>query len=154
MVVYVCLLVWVLLFLFIAIYRQDFQTELFKFQSMVSVFDKCMAMYVYVMLYIFMKYFLGLEIIRHSFCRYIAWILVAAVYHLPSFQSMGVDMRMNLSLFFSIYVSSILFLFVFHVIFLGLWYIGFVSRVAGKRPEVLTILQNCAVSLEYDCLCP
>ncbi|WVY91769.1 hypothetical protein V8G54_037283 [Vigna mungo] len=76
---------------------------------------------------------------------YIAWILVAAVYHLPSFQSMGVDMRMNLSLFLTIYLSSILFLLVFHIIFLGLWYIGFVSRVAGKRPEILTILQNCAV---------
>ncbi|KAF5444986.1 hypothetical protein F2P56_034076 [Juglans regia] len=76
---------------------------------------------------------------------YIAWILVAAVYHLPSFQSMGVDLRMNLSLFLTIYVSSILFLIVFHIIFYGLWYIGLVSRVAGKRPEILTILQNCAV---------
>ncbi|KAG5543415.1 hypothetical protein RHGRI_016222 [Rhododendron griersonianum] len=76
---------------------------------------------------------------------YIAWILVAAIYHLPSFQSMGVDMRMNLSLFLTIYLSSILFLLVFHVIFLGLWYIGLVARVAGKRPEILTILQNCAV---------
>ena len=53
----------------------------------------------------------------------------------------------------TIYLSSILFLLVFHIIFLGLWYIGFVSRVAGKRPEILTILQNCAVSLEDDCLC-
>ncbi|KAG2663747.1 hypothetical protein I3760_16G048000 [Carya illinoinensis] len=76
---------------------------------------------------------------------YIAWILVAAVYHLPSFQSMGVDLRMNLSLFLTIYVSSILFLIVFHIIFYGLWYIGLVSRVAGKRPEILTIIQNCAV---------
>lgn len=71
---------------------------------------------------------------------------MAAIYHLPSFQSMGVDMRMNLSLFLTIYLSSILFLLVFHVIFLGLWYIGLVARVAGKRPEILTILQNCAVS--------
>ncbi|KAJ8762281.1 hypothetical protein K2173_007438 [Erythroxylum novogranatense] len=76
---------------------------------------------------------------------YIVWILLAAVYHLPSFQSMGVDLRMNLSLFLTIYVSSILFLLVFHIIFYGLWYIGLVSRVAGKRPEILTILQNCAV---------
>ncbi|KAF3440609.1 hypothetical protein FNV43_RR18893 [Rhamnella rubrinervis] len=58
---------------------------------------------------------------------------------------MGVDLRMNLSLFLTIYVSSILFLLVFHIIFLGLWYIGLVSRVAGRRPEILTILQNCAV---------
>lgn len=71
---------------------------------------------------------------------------MATIYHLPSFQSMGVDMRMNLSLFLTIYLSSILFLLVFHVIFLGLWYIGLVARVAGKRPEILTILQNCAVS--------
>ena len=56
-------------------------------------------------------------------------------------------MRMNLSLFMTIYVSSILFLLVFHLIFLGLWYIGLVSRVAGKRPEFLTIFQNCAVSI-------
>ncbi|KAG9450957.1 hypothetical protein H6P81_010922 [Aristolochia fimbriata] len=76
---------------------------------------------------------------------YVAWIVIAAVYHLPSFQSMGVDMRMNLSLFLTIYFSSVLFLLVFHIIFLGLWYIGLVARVAGKRPEVLTILQNCAV---------
>ncbi|CAA2996146.1 uncharacterized protein LOC111408811 [Olea europaea subsp. europaea] len=58
---------------------------------------------------------------------------------------MGVDMRMNLSLFLTIFVSSILFLLVFHVIFLGLWYVGLVARVAGKRPAILTILQNCAV---------
>ncbi|KAL7207855.1 hypothetical protein ACSBR1_029745 [Camellia fascicularis] len=76
---------------------------------------------------------------------YIAWILVAALYHLPSFQSMGVDMRMNLSLFLTIFVSSILFLLVFHVIFVGLWYVGLVARVAGKKPEILTIIQNCAV---------
>ncbi|XP_010664589.1 uncharacterized protein LOC100267859 isoform X2 [Vitis vinifera] len=58
---------------------------------------------------------------------------------------MGVDMRMNLSLFLTIYVSSILFLLVFHIMFLGLWYIGLVARVAGKKPEILTIIQNCAV---------
>ncbi|EEF52451.1 uncharacterized protein LOC8260863 isoform X2 [Ricinus communis] len=76
---------------------------------------------------------------------YIAWILIAALYHLPSFQSMGLDLRMNLSLFLTIYVSSILFLLVFHIIFVGLWYVGLVSRVAAKKPEILTILQNCAV---------
>lgn len=70
---------------------------------------------------------------------------MAAIYHLPSFLSMGVDMRMNLSLFLTIYVSSILFLLVFHIMFLGLWYIGLVARVAGKKPEILTIIQNCAV---------
>lgn len=71
---------------------------------------------------------------------------MAAVYHLPSFQSMGVDMRMNLSLGFNVYVTSVLFLLFFHIIFIGLWYIGLVSRVAGRRPAILTILQNCAVS--------
>lgn len=98
--------------------------------------------------YFFSSPFIG-KTIKPSYSNfsrwYIAWILVAAVYHLPSFQSMGVDMRMNLSLFLTIYVSSILFLLVFHIIFYGLWYIGLVSRVAGKRPEILTILQNCAV---------
>ncbi|KAJ6792744.1 Uncharacterized protein M6B38_237155 [Iris pallida] len=76
---------------------------------------------------------------------YIAWIFVAAVYHLPSFQSMGVDLRMNLSLFLTIYLSSVLFLIVFHIIFLAMWYVGLVARVAGKRPEILAIIQNCAV---------
>ncbi|KAL0917207.1 hypothetical protein M5K25_012255 [Dendrobium thyrsiflorum] len=76
---------------------------------------------------------------------YIAWIFMAAIYHLPSFQSMGVDLRMNLSLFLTIYLSSVLFLIVFHIIFLGLWYVGLASRVAGRRPEILTIIQNCAV---------
>lgn len=79
--------------------------------------------------------------------RYVAWIFIAALYHLPSFQSMGVDMRMNLSLFLTIYISSVLFLLAFHILFLGLWYIGVVARVAGKRPQILTIIQNCVVSL-------
>ncbi|XP_048130397.1 uncharacterized protein LOC115757389 isoform X3 [Rhodamnia argentea] len=101
--------------------------------------------------YFFSSPFIG-KTIKPSYSNfsrwYIAWILVAALYHLPSFQSMGVDLRMNLSLFFTIYVSSILFLFVFHVLFLGLWYIGIVSRVAGRRPVISTILQNCTVSYE------
>lgn len=69
MVVYVCLPVWVLLFLFITIYTQDFQTELFKFQSMVSFFGECVAIYVYMPLCIFMKHFIKLEIIRHPFVQ-------------------------------------------------------------------------------------
>ncbi|CAI9753463.1 unnamed protein product [Fraxinus pennsylvanica] len=98
--------------------------------------------------YFFSSPFIG-KTIKPSYSNfsrwYIAWILVAALYHLPSFQSMGVDMRMNLSLFLTIFVSSILFLLFFHVIFLCLWYVGLVARVAGKRPELLAILQNCAV---------
>ncbi|KAK4745689.1 hypothetical protein SAY87_012001 [Trapa incisa] len=98
--------------------------------------------------YFFSSPFIG-KTIKPSYSNfsrwYIAWILVAALYHLPSFQSMGVDMRMNLSLFLTIYLSSILFLLVFHVIFLGLWYVGLVSRVAKRRPEIWTIFQNCAV---------
>ncbi|CAA2972038.1 uncharacterized protein LOC111374230 isoform X2 [Olea europaea subsp. europaea] len=98
--------------------------------------------------YFFSSPFIG-KTIKPSYSNfsrwYIAWILVAALYHLPSFQSMGVDMRMNLSLFLTIYVSSILFLLFFHVIFFCLWYVGLVARVAGKRPELLAILQNCAV---------
>lgn len=58
-------------------------------------------------------------------------------------------MRMNLSLFLTIYFASVAFLVVFHIVFLGLWYIGLVARVAGKRPEILTIIQNCAVRAEY-----
>jgi hypothetical protein len=76
---------------------------------------------------------------------YIAWIFLAALYHLPSFQSMGLDLRMNLSLFLTIYISPLIFLMVFHIIFLGLWYLGLVSRMAEKKPELLTIIQNCAV---------
>ncbi|CAN6478455.1 unnamed protein product [Victoria cruziana] len=76
---------------------------------------------------------------------YIMWISVSALYHLPSFQSMGVDMRMNLSLFLTIYFSSVLFLVTFHIIFLGLWYVGLFARVAGKQPGILAIIQNCAV---------
>lgn len=79
-------------------------------------------------------------------CRYITWILVAAVYHLPKLKSMGVDIRMSLSLGFNVFVTSVLFLLFFHIVFIGLWYIGLVSRVAGRRPAILTILQNCAVS--------
>lgn len=98
--------------------------------------------------YFFSSPFIG-KTIKPSYSNfsrwYIGWILVAALYHLPSFQSMGVDMRMNLSLFLTIYVSSILFLLVFHIVFIGLWYIGLVARVAGRRPAILTILQNCAV---------
>ncbi|XP_057502626.1 uncharacterized protein LOC130786327 isoform X2 [Actinidia eriantha] len=98
--------------------------------------------------YFFSSPFLG-KTIKPSYSNFsrwhIAWILVASLYHLSSFQSMGVDMRMNLSLFLTIYVSSILFLLVFHVMFLGLWYVGLVACVAGKRPAILAILQNCAV---------
>ncbi|KAJ0640059.1 putative calcineurin-like phosphoesterase domain, ApaH type, metallo-dependent phosphatase [Helianthus annuus] len=98
--------------------------------------------------YFFSSPFVG-KTIKPSYSNfsrwYIAWILVAALYHLPSFQSMGVDMRMNLSLFLTIFISSIFVLLVFHLVFLGLWYIGLVSRVAGRRPEILTVLQNCTV---------
>nr|GEU78523.1 putative metallo-dependent phosphatase-like protein [Tanacetum cinerariifolium] len=98
--------------------------------------------------YFFSSPFVG-KTIKPSYSNfsrwYISWILVAALYHLPSFQSMGLDMRMNLSLFLTIYISSISFLLVFHLIFLALSYIGVVSREARRRPEILTILQNCTV---------
>lgn len=96
--------------------------------------------------YFFSSPFVG-KTIKASYSNfsrwYISWILVAALYHLPSLQSMGLDMRMNLSLFLTIYFSSISFLLVFHLIFLALSYIGLVSREARRRPEILTILQNC-----------
>ncbi|VVB07680.1 unnamed protein product [Arabis nemorensis] len=105
--------------------------------------------------YFFSSPFIG-KTIRPNYSNfsrwYIAWILVAALYHLPNFQSMGLDLRMNLSLFLTIYISSIVFLVVFHIIFLGLWYVGLVSRVAGRRPEILTILQNCAVLSMACCI--
>ncbi|XP_074279297.1 uncharacterized protein LOC141604730 [Silene latifolia] len=105
--------------------------------------------------YFFSSPFIG-KTIKPSYSTfsmwYIAWILLAAVYHLPKLLSMGVDLRMNLSLFITIYISSILFLLVFHVIFYGLWYLGLVARVAGKRPEIWTILQNCAVISVACCI--
>ncbi|KAH7429398.1 hypothetical protein KP509_09G046200 [Ceratopteris richardii] len=76
---------------------------------------------------------------------YVAWLLVAACYHLPSFQSMGVDIKMNLSLFLTLFLSSVTALILFHITFLGLWYFGLAARLAGKRPEILIILQNSAV---------
>lgn len=98
--------------------------------------------------YFFSSPFLGSTIqpSYSNFSRwYVGWLLIAAVYHLPSFQSMGVDIRMNLSLFLTLFVASVLVLVLFHVAFLGLWYLGFAARLAGKRPEILTILQNSAV---------
>ncbi|KAJ4801307.1 Calcineurin-like metallo-phosphoesterase superfamily [Rhynchospora pubera] len=98
--------------------------------------------------YFFSSPFIG-KTIKPSYSNfsrwYVGWIFVASLYHLPSFQSMGVDMRMNLSLFITIYISSVLFLTAFHIVFLGLWYLGLVARVAGKKPEIFTILQNCTV---------
>ncbi|VAH46687.1 unnamed protein product [Triticum turgidum subsp. durum] len=74
--------------------------------------------------YFFSSPFLG-RTIQPSYSNfnrwYVAWICFASLYHLPSFQSMGVDMRMNLSLFLTIYFSSVLFITAFHIIFIGLW---------------------------------
>ncbi|XP_006342611.1 uncharacterized protein [Solanum tuberosum] len=119
--------------------------------SLIQKFDiKWWSMYACLLgfFYFFSSPFIG-KTIKPSYSNfsrwYIAWILVAALYHLPSFQSMGVDLRMNLSLFLTLYVSSILFLLVFHVIFIGLWYLGLVARVAGRRPEIMKVFQNCVV---------
>uniref|UniRef100_A0A0D9WUM2 Calcineurin-like phosphoesterase domain-containing protein n=1 Tax=Leersia perrieri TaxID=77586 RepID=A0A0D9WUM2_9ORYZ len=98
--------------------------------------------------YFFSSPFLG-RTIQPSYSNfnrwYVAWICFASLYHLPSFQSMGVDMRMNLSLFLTIYFSSVLFIIAFHIVFIGLWYIGLVARMAGTRPGIWTIFQNCTV---------
>ncbi|KAI3726692.1 hypothetical protein L1987_66492 [Smallanthus sonchifolius] len=88
----------------------------------------------------------------HHVAGHISWILVAALYHLPSFQSMGVDVRMNLSLFLTIFISSIFVLLVFHLGFLVLWYMGLVSHEAGRRPNILTILQNCTEFKDEECI--
>ena len=60
-------------------------------------------------------------------------------------QEMGIDINMNLSLFLTLFFSSVLALVVFHITFICLWYMGVVARVAGKQLEILTILQNSAV---------
>lgn len=69
------------------------------------------------------------------------------MYHLPSIRSMGVDVRMNLSLFLTLLLASLLALLLFHIVFFALWYIGLAAQDAGKRPEILTILQNSAVKI-------
>eukprot|EP01018_Ginkgo_biloba_P006074 Gb_19683 [translate_table: standard] len=98
--------------------------------------------------YFFSSPFLG-KTIQPSYSNfsrwYVAWLLISTMYHLPNLQSMGVDIKMNLSLFLTLFFSSVLALMIFHITFLGLWYLGLVARVAGKRPEILTILQNSAV---------
>ncbi|XP_062019886.1 uncharacterized protein LOC133736424 isoform X1 [Rosa rugosa] len=105
--------------------------------------------------YFFSSPFVG-KTIKPSYSNfsrwYITWIFVAAVYHLPKLKSMGVDIRMSLSLGFNVFVTSVLFLLFFHIVFIGLWYIGLVSRVAGRRPAILTILQNCAVLSVACCI--
>ena len=58
---------------------------------------------------------------------------------------MGVDLKMNLSLFLTLFLSSVIALAAFHICFLMLWYLGLAARLAGKRPEILTILQNSVV---------
>lgn len=83
-------------------------------------------------------------------CRYVCWILVAAVYHLPSSQPMGVYIRMYLSVFLTFFASSILSLLVFHTIFDGLRLIF--SRKGGKWPDIWTILQLSSVSTPEDAL--
>lgn len=145
MVVHVCLPSWFFLFLLISLLRQDYTTKLLNLQPLVRTYP------FFPKLYMNLFYFFGksYDFFFNSFvmlCRHVAWILVAALYHLPSFQSMGLDLRMNLSLFLTIYTSSVVFLFVFHVVFIGFWHLGLVSRVAKRRPAILTILQNCAVT--------
>ncbi|KAL3751228.1 hypothetical protein ACJRO7_012105 [Eucalyptus globulus] len=81
-----------------------------------------------------------------NFSRWhIAWMSVATLYHFPSSQSIGEDLRMNLSLYLTIYGSSIIFLTVFHIIFIGLSHIGLVSPEARRRPELWNLLQKSTV---------
>ncbi|KAF5444984.1 hypothetical protein F2P56_034075 [Juglans regia] len=70
---------------------------------------------------------------------YISWLLIATVDH-----SMGESMRMNLSLFLTIFALSILCLLLFHTIFYGFHYMF--SREVRKWPEIYwTMLQLSAV---------
>ncbi|KAG7941527.1 hypothetical protein I3843_16G049300 [Carya illinoinensis] len=73
---------------------------------------------------------------------YVSWLLIAAVDH-----SMGESMRMNLSLFLTIFALSILCLLLFHTTFYGFRYIF--SREVRKWPEIYwTMLQlSAAVSI-------
>lgn len=99
-------------------------------------------------LYFFSSPFLGRTIQPNysNFSRwYVLWLLIAGVYHFPSMQSMGVDIKMSLSLFLTLLLLSVLALLVFHITFLVLWYMGLVARFAGKQLEILTILQNSTV---------
>lgn len=58
---------------------------------------------------------------------------------------MGVDVRMNLSLFLILFLASMMTLLLFHVVFMVLWYIGLASQDARKPPKILTIIQNSVV---------
>ena len=70
-------------------------------------------------------------VILHD-CRYVAWICFASLYHLPSFQSMGVDIRMNLSLFLTIYFSSVLFIIALMSIFVFVFFPPYCSNSPMK----------------------
>ncbi|KAB1220379.1 hypothetical protein CJ030_MR3G009839 [Morella rubra] len=89
--------------------------------------------------YFFLKPLIGKASYSNFNKWYVCWILVAAVYHLPSSQPMGVYIRMYLSVFLTFFASSILSLLVFHTIFDGLRLIF--SRKGGKWPDIWTILQ-------------
>ena len=65
---------------------------------------------------------------------------------------MGVDVQMNLSLFLTLFLASLLALLFFHIVFLALWYIGLAAQDAGKRPEFLTVAQNSAVIMSMRIL--
>ena len=81
--------------------------------------------------------------------RYVSWLLVAAVYHLPSSHSVAMSMRMNLSLFLTTFASSILCLLAFHCIFKDIQYI-FQCDETRQLPDIWTILQFSAVSPDED----
>ncbi|KAF8040168.1 hypothetical protein BT93_B2407 [Corymbia citriodora subsp. variegata] len=77
---------------------------------------------------------------------YIAGILGAALFHFPSFEPIIEDLRMYFFLFMTIFVFSILFFTIFHIIYLVLrWCIGFVSPAAGTILKLGTTIQTCAV---------
>ncbi|KAF5792364.1 putative calcineurin-like phosphoesterase domain, ApaH type, metallo-dependent phosphatase [Helianthus annuus] len=80
---------------------------------------------------------------------YVTWILAAALYHLPSFQSVGVDTRMNSSLFSTMFVSSLFVLIHLHLLYHGLRYglkdTGLVSGVAVRRSMISHVIQHCTL---------
>ncbi|XP_075651836.1 uncharacterized protein LOC142622276 [Castanea sativa] len=74
---------------------------------------------------------------------YVSWLFVALLYHLPSSHSVAISMRMNLSLFLTIFIFSIVCLLVFRYIFILVEYIF--SCQNRKWPDIWTILQFSAV---------
>lgn len=56
---------------------------------------------------------------------YITWLLFAALYHLPPLQQLGIDVKVSIPLYLTIYVVALVVLVAFHLVYIG---VGFVSH--------------------------